>query len=399
MAKILISSLGTGIKSRGTYNDADYQIDGKVYSTSFIADALHQHRSFDTIFLIGTTKSIWDEAYMAFGGADDDYAEALYEAKENGQIDDELLARFRQENPHIKPVVISYGLNDEELWENFEHYLEIGRTLGEGDELYLDITHSFRSLALMSFVMTRFVKSISEIELNIQAVYYGMFEYARDNDGKTPIVDLKILVEIADWIEAIDAIKHYSDFNLLIRLLDKYSIEKETENTFVQLNNAMSLMNIAALKGFVDNAAKKLKTIEKTANPVIRQLSSEIRRIVERLQHEEESDFQFALARWLYENHNFALAYIALYEAVITKSCELAGLDTHDHDRREEAKRSIGDDRYGKYFYTKYEDSISKIRNSIVHQHRDRENLAQQDIQRLGRFLDHFEGYFKIGSK
>ena len=63
--------------------------------------------------------------------------------------------------------------------------------------------------------------------------------------------------------------------------------------------------------------------------------------------------------------------------------------------KREGAKRSLGDDKYGKYFYTKYDDSISVIRNSIVHQSNERKDKVNQDITKLKVFLDKFEDYFK----
>ena len=89
------------------------------------------------------------------------------------------------------------------------------------------------------------------------------------------------------------------------------------------------------------------------------------------------------------------MSYIALYEAIITKSCELNNeLDCNEHTIRENAKKSIGNDKYGKYFYTKYDDSISQIRNSIVHQNSDRKDKYNQDIKRLGFFLNYFEAYF-----
>ena len=68
LIKILISSLGTGQRADGSYSKAKYEIADEVYETSFIADALNKHLNFDKIFLVGTRKSIWDEAYMVFGG-------------------------------------------------------------------------------------------------------------------------------------------------------------------------------------------------------------------------------------------------------------------------------------------------------------------------------------------
>ena len=398
MAKILISSLGTGSKREGAYLKAKYNIDNKVYETSFIADALNRHLDFDKIFLIGTKRSIWDEAYMAFGGEDEEYIEELYEKKELGKVDENLLEKFTKTLPYgLEIKIVKYGLNEDELWENFTEFLTIVEQIEKNDELYLDITHSFRSLSLMSFVMTQFAQTISDKNFKIKGVFYGMFEYQGENNGITPIVDIKILFEIQEWIKAIDAIKNYSDFNLLVNLLDENSIEKDVQNTFISLNNNISLANIASIRQFIKTASKKIKTINSSENKIVKLLAPEILKLVEELEQEKDSDFQYNLAQWFYKNKNYALAYIALYEAIITKSCELLSYDIEDHKKREEAKRSIGDDKYGKFFYTKYNDSISVIRNSIVHQSSDRKSKVANDIKKLKEFIDTFENYFKIG--
>lgn len=398
MAKILISSLGTGSKREGAYLKAKYNIDNKVYETSFIADALNRHLDFDKIFLIGTKRSIWDEAYMAFGGEDEEYIEELYEKKELGKVDEKLLEKFTKTLPYgLEIKIVKYGLNEDELWENFTEFLTIVEQIEKNDELYLDITHSFRSLSLMSFVMTQFAQTISDKNFKIKGVFYGMFEYQGENNGITPIVDIKILFEIQEWIKAIDAIKNYSDFNLLVNLLDENSIEKDVQNTFISLNNNISLANIASIRQFIKTASKKIKTINSSENKIVKLLAPEILKLVEELEQEKDSDFQYSLAQWFYKNKNYALAYIALYEAIITKSCELLSYDIEDHKKREEAKRSIGDDKYGKFFYTKYNDSISVIRNSIVHQSSDRKSKVANDIKKLKEFIDTFENYFKIG--
>ena len=54
MAKILISSIGTGNKNKG-YSVANYEIDKKVYEgEKFIAKALCEHLKIDKLFLVGT---------------------------------------------------------------------------------------------------------------------------------------------------------------------------------------------------------------------------------------------------------------------------------------------------------------------------------------------------------
>jgi len=398
MAKVLISSLGTGSKRDGSYMKANYEINKQRYKTSFIADALNKNLDFDKIYLVGTKKSIWDEAYLAFGGESDKYLEELYEKKELGEVTNDVLSEFRATLPKLETIIVKYGLNDDELWDNFSEFLNIAKEIKDGDELYLDITHSFRSLALMSFVMTQFAHTISDKNFKIAGVFYGMFEYQGENNGVTPIVDIKILLEIQDWIKAIDAIKHYSDFNPLVALLAENHIEKEVQKTFINLNNTISLANIASIRQFIDTASKKIRTIESAENKIVKLLAPEIFSLVERLNKEKMSDFQYELALWFYENKNYALSYMALGEAIVTKTCELKSPDENSEDKtvREEAKRHI-DHPYDKLYWQHGEDkdTVSEIRNNIAHQLNTRKDRVNQDIERLRRFLDNFKPYFE----
>lgn len=397
MANILISSLGTG-KKDGEYQKATYEIDGKQYNTSFVADALNKHKSFDKIYLIGTNKSIWDEAYLIFGGEDSQYHEILYSLKEAGKISKETLNNFDNLKKGLEAYIIDYGINDDQLWSNFEKFLEVAENIEDGDEVYLDVTHSFRSLSLMSFVMTQFASSISDKNFKVSGVYYGMLEYSNDNNGITPIVDIKLLLEIQEWIKAIDAIKKYSDFDPLVKLLeDDKTIEESVNKTFINLNNNINLANIFSIRQFIHTSSKKIKSLEDSSNKIIRLLVPEVLQLVNTLDLDLESDFQYELSKWFYNNKNYALSYIALYEAIITKSCELSNYDITNRTLREDAKSSIGDDKYGKYFYTKYDDSISVIRNTIVHQSSDRTSLVANDISKLDKFINFFEAYFEIG--
>jgi CRISPR-associated Csx2 family protein len=400
MAKILISSLGLARKEDGTYKKAKYSIDNKIYETSFIADALTQHLNIDKLFLIGTKKSIWDEAYVAFGGDDEEYQLELYEKKEDGCVDNKSLSKFNTIFKNgSKSFIVDYGLNDNEIWDNFEKFLEIADFIEDGDELYLDITHSFRSLSLMSFVMTQFATSISEKKFKIKGLFYGMFEYSFESaDGTTPIVDIKILLEIQTWIKAIDAIKSYSDFDPLVRLLEQEDIEKNVNNAFVQLNNSIKMVNLAALEIFIKNAAKKVKSISSSSNKIIKLLAPEIIKLIEELDTDVKSKFQYGLAKWFFKNKNYGLSYLALYESIISKSCEFKDYDVEEHKLREEAKHSIGDDKWGQYFYTKrgnskFKNSISNIRNAIAHQNSDRKELVMEDITRLEKYINTFESY------
>lgn len=410
MAKILISSLGTGRKSDGGYQQARYKIDDEIYETSFVSDAIIKHYDIDKLFLVGTKKSIWDEAYMVFGGEDEEYHEMLYMEKEDENITQDMLSIFNESVSHqlgykgSQAFIVDYGINNDQIWSNFEIFLSISDLINDGDELYLDITHSFRSLAMMSFVMTQFASAISDKKFEVKAMLYGMLEYQGESEERiAPIVDLSILLEIQEWIKAIDAIKKYSDFDPLVVILDKEGIEKNVKNTFVNLNNTIDMANMAAMQQFVGSAGKKIRAIGESDNKVIKLLAGEVIKLVDELDHEKMSDFQFALTKWFYSNKNYAMSYMALAEAVITKTCELKDYDATTEDGRKEAKAHI-DYPYGQHYsatkrvngaLVTNEGSISDIRNNIAHQLDARSDNVGRDIDKLKFFIDTFEPYFQ----
>ena len=402
MAKILISSLGTGQKIEETYQRATYEIDHKQYTTSFVADALSQHLGIDKLFLVGTSKSIWDEAYKAFGGEDDAYHLELYEKKDAGEITEAFLGVFNKtvskklKCSGSKASVIKFGINDDELWSIFERYLEIAEDIEDGDELYLDITHSFRSLSMMSLVMTQFASSISDKKFTLKGVYYGMLEYQSETKERiAPIVNLNILFELQEWIRAIDAIKKYSDFDPLVEILNKEEVEDKVDNAFAELNNAIAIANMAAIQKFVKHASKKIKAISESNNKVIKLLADEVIKLVDQLHHERMSDFQYALAKWFYSNKNYAMSYMALAEAIVTKNCELKHLDRSNLEKENQKRVKTIDYPFDKHFKSENEGSISDIRNNIAHQLDARSDNAKRDIEKLRDFIEEFEAYFK----
>jgi len=400
MAKVLIASLGTGHKRDGGYVKATYEYQGKKESTTFVSKALAKFLEIDKLFLIGTAGSIWDSCYQEFGGEDEDIALSLYEKIEEKSLTEEDLEIVSQTitkslgSEGSQCFLIDYGINENELWSNFDKYLKILEHIEDGDEVYIDISHSFRSLALMSFLMIEFGQVIKNKQFKIGGIFYGMLEYRKENHNIAPIVDLKIFYELMEWMKAINAFKNYSQADELSLLLKNEPSTKQAYKVFAQLSKNLELANMHALWQFTRGISKKVHTLQTSHNRIIQLLSNDLIALALRLDKPTQSAFQYELALWLYENKNYALSYIALYEAIITKVCEVMGYDLHNHLEREEAKNHV-DHPYNQYFNTKYENSISEIRNCIVHQCHDRKDLVEQDIQRLGKFLKDFEPFIK----
>lgn len=399
MAKILISSLGTGdIKkdSDEEYKKTIYRIDGKEYPETLTAKVLIEHFKIDKTIFIGTNKSMWDNLYYSFNGEDTDYLDILTTKKKNGVDPHHLIELNKTIDCFLNhegsiSILIEYEQNSaDEIWKNFEKLLEIKNHISDEDEIYLDITHGFRYMPILNIFLLEFISIFQSPVIQIKGVYYGML-----SDNFSDIIDFKIFFDLLEWTKAINMFKHNSNAQQLIELLEGNSSNHEVTKIFTQFSNNLQLANMASLWQFMRGASKKIKKLEESDNRIIKLLSGDLIDMTIRFDKEKQSDFQYELALWLYENKNYALSYLALYEAVITKSCELSKFDVNDYAKREEAKKSLGDDKYGKYFYTKYDDSLSVIRNSIVHQSSERKDMVLQDIKKLGTFLQTFQSYFK----
>jgi len=403
MAKILIISIGTGdIKkdSDSDYHETIYTIGNKQYKNTLTSQVIAEHYNIDKIYFIGTSGSMWDNLYLKYNGEDEEYMDELTtKKKETLTLED--LSKFEKsidrylKNNGSKCFLIEYKKqNGDEVWSNFEKLLEIKELINGGDEVYLDITHGFRYMPILNIFLLEFLTLLHKNSFQIKAILYGMFA-----GEKSDIIDFKIFFDLLSWIKAINDFKLNSKTSTLAKLL-KESDQEEVYEVFLQLSNNLQLANMHSLWQFMKQANKKLNKLNKSDNKIIKLLSSEIEQITKRFDKSTQSQFQYELAKWLHESKNYALSYIALYEAIISKVCETKNYDINNHKMREEAKRRV-DYPYNKYFNNMVNgktnsNSISEIRNSIVHQNMERRNLVTQDIERLEEFLEEFEKFFIV---
>ena len=399
MARVLISSLGTGDIQKDSdqdYKKTIYSIDDKEYPDTLTAKVLINHFSIEKVIFVGTNKSMWDNLYYNLDGSDEKYLDFLTDKKQIGVINQDLqqlkecIDNFlNQTGSEI--LLINYEQNNQnEIWDNFEKLLEIKDFLNIDDEIYLDITHGFRYMPILNLFLLEFISIFRNPPVKIKGVYYGMF-----SGQKSEIIDFKILFDLLEWTKAINMFKRNSNTQQLIELLEKNG-NIDIAKVFIQFSNNLNLANMSSLWEFMKGANEKIKKLANSDNKIIKLLSSDIINMTLRFDKDKQSDFQYELSIWLAENKSYALSYIALYEAIITKSCELSGYDVNNKDQREKAKKSIGNDKWGQYFYTKHKDSLSEIRNSIAHQSNDRKNMVLQDINKLQDFIKTFKSYFDM---
>ncbi|MCB0650813.1 MAG: TIGR02221 family CRISPR-associated protein [Saprospiraceae bacterium] len=102
------------------------------------------------------------------------------------------------------------GFSEAEIWQIFELFFN---KMEEGDEVYFDITHGFRSLPMLGMVLMNYAKALKGIK--VKAITYGAFdalgsrfnieERIPDPEQRiVPLLDLTGFHELQEWSIAAD---------------------------------------------------------------------------------------------------------------------------------------------------------------------------------------------------
>lgn len=416
MARVLIAGIGTGpsfprgekavngtarslVPSR-QYNSANYMIDNELYEKKeLIAQALIEHYKIERVFLVGTARSMWERIYELFSANnfDEEYWLELCDAIEKSNHAQYCLtsAKLKKLEQAIdrelgltgsRCLLIKYGLNTEELMYNFDVFMDIAELLQDGDEIYLDITHSFRSLSLFQYVMIDYIENLADKRIVIKKVFYGMLECAREMEGKAPVVDLKMIYDMTRWIKAIHELDSYGNGYLVAELL-----EEQDKNLAKKMRGFSDLINLNYLSGIRNQQDQLIRALpEQMPGPAARV----VRYIKEYLMRfsriREDSLFQLEMARWYFENKRYATGYIVMAESILTRVCELLGWKWDEKVNREEAKKVLSASRsdLARQLNDKYR-NIARIRNNIAHalSERDERNYLM-DINNVFIYCD-----------
>ena len=105
--------------------------------------------------------------------------------------------------------------------------------LEENDEIILDITHAFRSIPLLIFIVAAYLRQVKNVKL--KHIIYGAFE-ARDTEtDQTPIFDLTPFVELLDWMNAVNIFQNSGDARPIARL----NVQRDIADALTNLSNSL----------------------------------------------------------------------------------------------------------------------------------------------------------------
>jgi len=350
--KVFISILGTGFYEKCAYTKEIEEEDGKEQKpftstpTRFI-----QQASLELVGANGWTEEDRVIIFLTKKARELNWNKGITERTPYGKntpVPYKGLETVLQEmglKATIEDKDIKDGMNKEEIWEVFQTIYD---TLEVGDELYLDLTHSFRFLPMLLLVLGNYAKFLKGI--TIKNIVYGNYE-ARNAQDEAPIISLLPLASLQDWTFAAANYLQNGRATQLQALVNKElsPILKKAMGADKDASALNQYFNaLAELSGFVLNCrgkdirvGKKINTIhnaekriEKIIIPPMVPIFNKIHQPLLAFSPTDNILNGFYAAQWSLNKQLHQQAITLLQETVVSLLCKENGLDLLDKNQR-----------------------------------------------------------------
>jgi len=414
MSKILITALGSGTynkeKNEKVYRPATYYVEEgyPLEETELIASAIDEQWEMDKIIFIGTAGSMWSNVYKFYSKdkIDNEYYNKLKNVELNANkdtpIEDLEIEKFNATfGGKIKGIVVKYGVNDKENLENFHSIIDIEKEIETKDEVFIDITHSFRSMSFWLFLIITYLKDVSNKEIAIKNITYGMFE-APNEKKETPIVSLNLFIDILKWFKGASELKNYGNSYSILEELEKNLKDKDIKNELKNFSDTMNINYIDSLKESLKNfdmIKNKLDNLEGPGKYIVPQIFENFINEFnfqndENLSNEEKKYLLRAkLAKWHCDQKRYAMAAININEAIVDFIMDILEFPIKDTKTKTtetdlakiwlEKIEKVEDEEINKYGKMYVE--TRSIRNKSAHS-LERETNLKDNIEKLEKY-------------
>lgn len=324
MPKLFLSFLGTG-----DYAHCNYRIGDTVLGTRFVQEAICSH-----LF----AKPMDGDKVVIF--ATEDARIVNWVDSQKSDMSQIGLQSSLKLNLDVSCVSIPHCESEEDIWELFKIVYE---EIREGDELFLDITHSFRFMPMLATILLNYAKATKKVE--VKNIFYGMFDFEKSKraDYIAEIIDLTSLNDLQDWGNAVSQFVKNGVVRDLCSQAEKHygPICRETRGQNISANNLRILST--ALSEFVNiiitcrgpsitDASIKVKNIlSKISGEIEFEIVKPLIKLIEdRLSGFSENDILngIEVAKWCNQNHFYQQAYTFLQETIISFCLEKIEVDT-----------------------------------------------------------------------
>lgn len=327
--KVFISFLGTN-----NYLQTHYVIEGKKTKkpVRFIQEALADHlctnwSGKDKILIFYTKESCkknWD----------DNGQERIIEDREVEKIGLCNILSKKTYSSIVEHYEIHEGFSEKEVWETFN---TVYSKIQNGDELYVDITHAFRSIPLFASILLQYSQFMKGTR--IKKVQYGAFEKLGPSykvkemaleQRVSPVVDLTGLVQLQ---ELTSIANNFTECGKISGLSLENCDNKRIKNVLAELDKETRKLEDYILTNKVSRIEEGIfaEEIVKLANKIInnpnstepqRDILIRLCQKVSRFKKNGGKDNVLAAIEWAHDNNMVLQAYTLAEELIITLGCE-----------------------------------------------------------------------------
>lgn len=276
--RVFISFLGTNSYVETYYTINDKKITG--YPVRFIQEALIDYQCKEWTdndkILIFYTKDSCDKNWL--DGGQKDYTQGLQSILKNKESVVKLI---------VEGKLIPEGFSEDDIWEIFNIVYD---ELKEGDDVYFDVTHAFRSIPLFSVVLFNFAQFTKKI--NIVEINYGAFEklgpaYLVKNmpmeERVAPVVSLMNVIRLQQLTQTANEFMNYGKLNTVSQILKTTQNALETttkaqrriKDTLITLQKNITLFEQQISSCQLD-ALRQASTISIINSDLIKVLNSNV---------------------------------------------------------------------------------------------------------------------------
>ena len=356
--KILISFLGTNNYVPANYylGDQSHKVDNVRFIQEAILELICNDWTENDVVKVFLTDEAEKNNWVDNGHLDRDKKVIECEGLKS-RLD--AYAVHHKSKIRFEPILnVPTGITETDVWDVFDAIYE---QLEEKDEVYFDITHSFRSIPMLCMVLLNYAKYLKNI--TVKGIYYGAFEVLGPawlveknmaiEDRNAPIVDVTRFSMLQDWSIAAGDFATYGNADRLQEIssdvLKPFLAEaKGQDKSLLALNRTIKntkkfAENIQTCRGklIIENGAAK-QIIEDLSNvkadaiairPIVPLLSA-IKSALSDFGNGPGTQNGYAAAKWCLKNNLIQQGLTILEETIISEVCEELELDLQDKSIR-----------------------------------------------------------------
>lgn len=379
MSHVQVSLLGgsSQLDPSKRYRPARYDFgSGPGEPSEFFAAALLRHVRPDRLVILGTSGSMWDVLLESLEPSENHH-DLLLELIDAAAADRVTQAQLDALAPRLEAILaaevrlrlIPYGRNPAEQLDILQR---IAADIDPEDTVSLDVTHGLRHLPMLAQMSALYLRKARRV--TIRGIYYGALDMTRDN--VTPVMDLKGLLEIADWVGALHTFDKDGDYGVFQPLLT------------ASMGDDAALLNEAAFfertnrPGDARGRLRRFRTrlAETSLAGIARLFEGTLRSRTDWVEGQQLYQRQALLARQYLDTDDYLRATMIGFEAFITRQVAIQGLNNPDsHTERDRAKKHYEERRPCPDDWRAYQ-QLRNLRNSLAHGDRNVRGEAQRDL-------------------